>query len=115
MTFAVNQLVQILLHSIPYKPCSVRKLAVKLQNYIHKPVKIAYFSRVKNEKDEIVDLLEAFEIKKGYDFNKKHTHNLVVLYLRERGIMFFVDGNRINSNLVASNTGFIHSIRLTTN
>ncbi len=110
MTFAVNQLAQILLCSVTYRPRSIEILAPSLHNFVNKKVSITYFSRTTNTKDTIDDVLQGFEMKKVYDFNKKHTHNVVALYLREKGTMFFIDGDRKNSNSSASTAGFIHRV-----
>ncbi len=110
MTFAVNQLAQILLCSVSYTPRSIETLAPRLHDFINKKISITYFSRTTNTKDTIDDVLEGFEMKKVYDFNKKHTHNIVTLYLREKGIMLFIDGDRNSSNASTSTSGFIHSV-----
>lgn len=110
MTIAANQLAQILLCSVSYTPYSVGTLATRLHDFTNKKISITYFSRTTNTKDKINDVLQGFEIKKVYDFNKKHTHNILALYLREKGTMFFIDGDRNNSNASASTSGFIHRV-----
>lgn len=112
MTFAVNQLAQILISSVPYRPRLVEDLASDLYNCLHKKVAITYTPRASNKRDRIIDSLELFETKKGYDFNKNHTHNIVTLHLKERKTMFFIDGDGINSNVSASTSGFIHRVEI---
>ena len=112
MTFAANQLAQILTCSVPYKPCSVGNLASILHNGLNKTIVVTYFTRIKNEKEKIVDFLESFEVKKIRDFNNNHTHNIIVLHLRKKGTMFFIDGDRNNSNAGASASGFILHVGL---